>query len=190
MPLASIPSSEKENINKLYWQDGLTIRQIAEKYGAGYAPTHRFFIRHNIPRRKSDYERTPEIRQKMADTRVRLGIGVGADNPRWKGGIATNANDRAITGIGYWKATVKRRDGNICQLCGLDGNIACNDCKRKPVMHIDHIKPWKEFPELRLDVSNGRVLCADCHYSTLRKSGELLGPPNGKAEGNQQPSQA
>jgi len=72
------------------------------------------------------------------------------------------------------------------QMCGVDGKQSCGHCGAKPRLHADHIKPWKDYPELRFDVSNGRTLCEDCHIRN--KSGELLGPLNEKDEGNQQPS--
>jgi len=50
-----------------------------------------------------------------------------------------------------WKARVNVRDNFICQECGNQGRDA------------HHIKPWKENPKLRFDVSNGITLCLECH---------------------------
>jgi hypothetical protein len=55
-----------------------------------------------------------------------------------------------------WKARVNVRDNFTCQDCGKKGNEA------------HHIKPWKENPELRLEVSNGKTLCLDCHKNYSR----------------------
>ena len=33
-------------------------------------------------------------------------------------------------------------------------------------LHVDHIKPYSLYPELRLDLNNARTLCKDCHYKT------------------------
>lgn len=32
--------------------------------------------------------------------------------------------------------------------------------------NADHIKSFKDHPELRTDLQNGRTLCVDCHRKT------------------------
>jgi 5-methylcytosine-specific restriction endonuclease McrA len=54
-----------------------------------------------------------------------------------------------------WKILVRRRDGDKCVLCGSGDRL-----------EVDHIKSFRTHPELRYDVSNGRVLCHDCHIKT------------------------
>ncbi len=55
-----------------------------------------------------------------------------------------------------WRIAVFERDDYTCQECGQRGGE----------LNADHIKPFALFPELRLDVSNGRTLCKPCHLST------------------------
>lgn len=55
-----------------------------------------------------------------------------------------------------WREGVFRRDDFTCQLCG----------KRGGKLHADHIKRFADFPELRLAETNGRTLCAECHFAT------------------------
>jgi len=50
-----------------------------------------------------------------------------------------------------WKSRVNVRDNFICQECGKKGNEA------------HHKKSWRDFPELRFEISNGITLCLDCH---------------------------
>lgn len=57
-----------------------------------------------------------------------------------------------------WKVSVKTRDNFTCCICGA----------KNKVMHTDHIKPYELFPNLRLDISNGRTLCKSCHYNTFK----------------------
>jgi len=57
-----------------------------------------------------------------------------------------------------WAVRVKRRDHYTCQLCGTQG--------RGRDIHADHIKSLAQYPELRLDLNNGRTLCAPCHRKT------------------------
>ena len=53
---------------------------------------------------------------------------------------------------------VFKRDGFTCQYCG----------KSPPgvTLEADHIKPFSTYPELRLELSNGRTLCKSCHSKT------------------------
>lgn len=53
-----------------------------------------------------------------------------------------------------WRLSVFERDKFTCVNCGDDkgGNL-----------NADHIKPFCLYPELRLDVDNGRTLCESCH---------------------------
>ena len=52
---------------------------------------------------------------------------------------------------------VFKRDNFKCVLCGdkKGGNI-----------EADHIKDFALYPELRLDINNGRTLCKSCHKKT------------------------
>ena len=50
-----------------------------------------------------------------------------------------------------------KRDGARCKCCGAtpaDGRV----------MHVDHIKPRKHFPQLALDLNNLQVLCDVCNH--------------------------
>ena len=40
--------------------------------------------------------------------------------------------------------------------CGLSGGV----------IQADHIKPYSLYPELRLEIDNGRTLCKPCHIKT------------------------
>lgn len=51
-----------------------------------------------------------------------------------------------------WITSVYQRDNYTCQNCGAIGMI-----------HAHHIKQWKDYQELRYEVSNGVTLCQDCH---------------------------
>lgn len=54
-----------------------------------------------------------------------------------------------------WRKAVFDRDGRACTKCGSVHRL-----------HADHIKPFSQFPDLRYEVSNGRVLCFECHKQT------------------------
>lgn len=82
-----------------------------------------------------------------------------------------------------WRDAVIARDGATCTRCVAQG----------VEVHAHHIKPYKEYPELRFDVDNGMTLCFRCHWAehtalTAKavKSGDTL---SAGAEGNPEPSQ-
>lgn len=82
-----------------------------------------------------------------------------------------------------WAAKVLSRDKATCQECGATG----------VELHAHHIKPHKEFPALRWDVSNGLTLCWRCHYALHHTATDENGvnsgkPAAGHAGGNPEPS--
>ena len=50
-----------------------------------------------------------------------------------------------------------KQHGAVCQCCGASP-------KTGAVMHVDHIKPRKLFPQLALDLNNLQVLCGECNH--------------------------
>lgn len=84
---------------------------------------------------------------------------VGEDSRNWKGG-----KSRAYR-VGYysapyreWRISVFERDNYLCQDCGVSGS--------KVYLTAHHIKSFTHYPELRLEVSNGKTLCEPCHSKT------------------------
>lgn len=61
-----------------------------------------------------------------------------------------------------WRRAVGNRDKWECLQCGA-----------KAQLHADHIKPYILYPELRYDITNGRILCADCHRKTDTYGGKI-----------------
>lgn len=80
----------------------------------------------------------------------------------WRGGL-TNENRllRNSYLVSNWRKEVFKRDNYTCQDCKLHASLL-----PKSSLTADHIKPWALFPELRLELSNGRTLCRDCHRKT------------------------
>lgn len=81
----------------------------------------------------------------------------GENSHRWQGGKTSEAMIiRTSAKYSAWRMEVFKRDNYTCVLCGSYGNN----------LNADHIKPFSEYPELRLDVNNGRTLCFSCHTKT------------------------
>ena len=51
---------------------------------------------------------------------------------------------------------LKENDGR-CECCGRGRNDGI-------ILHVDHIKPRKKYPELALDPKNLQVLCNECNH--------------------------
>ena len=78
----------------------------------------------------------------------------GANNYNWKGGITTeNLKFRRSFEYRIWREAVYARDDYTCQNCHVRG----------VELNADHIKPFSQYPELRLAIDNGRTLCVSCH---------------------------
>lgn len=79
------------------------------------------------------------------------------NHPLWDGGKTTES-EKIRKSVDYknWRKEVFKRDDFTCKICN----------KRGGRLQADHIKPFSIFPSLRLDVSNGRTLCVDCHKRT------------------------
>lgn len=75
----------------------------------------------------------------------------------WKGGV-TPAHEifRKSRVYREWRTHVFKRDDYTCQACG----------ERGGELHADHELPFSEFPDLRLEILNGRTLCEKCHRKT------------------------
>lgn len=98
----------------------------------------------------------------------------GANHWNWKGGKSSPAEKiRKSAEYKAWRLKVYRRDKFSCVECGYRSH------KNMDII-ADHINPFYFFPELRLDVNNGRTLCIKCdkkigfNYSRDRQKYESL----------------
>ena len=97
---------------------------------------------------------SPEAIEKIKEARKRQ---FGYKCPAWKGGVtAKNKLLRESSGMRTWRISIFERDDYTCALCSTRGGT----------LNADHIKPFALYPELRLELSNGRTLCIDCHSKT------------------------
>ena len=55
----------------------------------------------------------------------------------------------------------------------------CKQCSSTDILHVHHIKNWKEYPELRFDINNGITLCKSCHMK-LHGKGRIVSPETRK----------
>lgn len=104
----------------------------------------------------------------------------GADNARYN--PDADRTGRRDSRHDAWADAVISNDKATCRICGATNTE----------LHAHHVRSWKEYPELRFEVSNGIALCAPCHWTIHAalaakavNSGKLL--PGG-AEDNPEPS--
>ena len=82
-----------------------------------------------------------------------VGALVKSEIERYNGARLLQA-ERTTSEYRSFKKAVLERDGYCCVICGATDHL-----------HVHHIKPFREYPELRTDIDNGITLCADCHRS-------------------------
>lgn len=178
--------NDKEWLRKMYIDEFLSTKQLASLVGTTVGNIHSALIHMGIETRgykEGWHTRYPEGRwgkdtanwkggkPRCVDcgkevikygavrcmTCERVNNRLGVKNQNWQGGITSeNVKIRSSKEMKLWKKAVLERDGRVCRFCGVT----------EGEMHIDHIKPFANYPELRLDISNGRVLCIDCHRKT------------------------
>lgn len=77
--------------------------------------------------------------------------------------IGRIGRDPARRGWQYarWRRAVYKRDEKTCQVCG----------DTEDTIFAHHILSWKDYPELRYELSNGIALCRTCHNKLHKNRG-------------------
>jgi len=91
----------------------------------------------------------------------------GENSWSWQGGKTSDNDLQRLKFLRTVVPVVLERDDYTCQICDTSGGR----------LHVDHIKSWSEYPELRFTESNCRALCRACHYYVTFKK---IMPSNSK----------
>lgn len=78
----------------------------------------------------------------------------GKNHYNWQGGITPKNQLERVKFIYSVGKNILKRDNYTCQICKIRGGY----------LHVDHIKGWSPYPELRFNLDNCRTLCVRCHY--------------------------
>ena len=106
--------------------------------------------------------REKQIKKWRRKWKLRL---IEENNPCWKGGVTNIRQGRQYEAeISQWRRRVFARDNYTCQQCGIKPRASGQ-------LNAHHIKSWKDYPNLRFEVSNGRTLCRKCHKEIHRNGG-------------------
>lgn len=99
---------------------------------------------------------------------------IGKNHWNWQGGISEE-NEKFRKSLDYilWKSAVFMRDNYTCKICSRKRGWN-KDIKKRIYIEADHIKPFAQYPELRLAIDNGRTLCKECHRQTTTYGVKLI----------------
>lgn len=77
----------------------------------------------------------------------------GENGANWRGGVTTE-NEKIRKSIPYkkWRWEIFVRDNFECQICGQKGGD----------LRANHIKKFADYPDLRLEPTNGVTICRNC----------------------------
>lgn len=144
----SIPKNKKlfcEPIIVAMYSIGMSTSEISVIYDCHKTTINNVLKRNNVTLRDSKELLIEASRLRSGDK-----------SPNWQGGI-TNVGQmiRKTQTYKVIRQEVLVRDNYKCILCESDINIC-----------VDHIKSFSDYPELRLDKDNLRVLCKKCHINT------------------------
>lgn len=127
-----------------------------KKTGGSFKPGHRHTEESKQKMRASHIgkKQSPEHIKKRAD-KLRGRIKPGIHKTEVSRAIRMSAEYK------LWRTSVFERDNYTCIWCG-----ARSENGKRVFLNADHIKPFCDYPELRLAIDNGRTLCEPCHKTT------------------------
>jgi 5-methylcytosine-specific restriction endonuclease McrA len=141
IPVGKISRKERKRANALN-------REILRASG----PLRAAKDSHKAAKRRSGLtkDKSPDPVQKGAESRVKAFQAKSLIDP---------VSDAFLSSF-EWRSVrmiALKKHGARCQCCGVSPADGA-------VMHVDHIKPRKIFPNLALDVANLQVLCHECNH--------------------------
>lgn len=188
--LANYWSMKKRDIAAAIKRSVSVVERVAEKNGLTRKNYH--------PAEKHCIDCGKKLANKYMDVkRCRPCAVKGENNRMWRGGVTPLCMQIRNALRKAWTLPVMARDNFSCQSCGNTGkNLQAHHINRfvdirDEVMRKNNVSGEDLVKAIvaahRLE--DGVTLCKPCHREVHSgKTGELLENPNGKAEGNQQPS--
>lgn len=106
----------------------------------------------NAARKRSglSVDKSPDQMQRSAESRVKTFQKMSTIDPA-SDGFLQSFEWRSV------RMMALKKYSPVCMCCGASPQTGA-------VLHVDHVKPRKIFPQLALDVSNLQILCGDCNH--------------------------
>lgn len=82
---------------------------------------------------------------------------LGSRNPKYRVDLTPEQRQDNFKRMKFKKEIqplVLARDNYTCTVCDTSAKY----------LHVDHIKRWRDYPELRYSLENCRTVCRPCHY--------------------------
>ena len=153
----------KNYLSSLYLSKGLSTIKIASELRVSPGTVSRWLKRFEIPRREKGGSlkgQTMSLASREKMRKSKKGKYLGANNPNWKGAkISAEIRDRRSYQAKIWRAACLNRDGHTCTACGSIEKL-----------HVHHILAYKEYPDRRWDLHNGKTLCVFCHEKVHKRT--------------------
>jgi len=141
-----------EEIYRLYWDEELSVEEVAKVFGCSIVTIYKKMLKYNIPRRTlSEAHKLAYTKKKNSLSKMNFKM---ENNPNWRGG--KSFEPYPLNWNKTFKEQIRYRDGYTCQLCGCPEI----ECRRK--LSIHHIDYNKE----NLNPNNLISLCVKCHCKT------------------------
>ncbi len=154
-----MPDSEKKRKSEDYKARGIRppSRKGIPSWNSGKTNIYSQETRDSISKTlKKHFENNPFVL--TMESRIKIGKAHSGDKCTfWKGGLAKiNLSERqnfmATLAYKEWRRAIFERDGYTCQACGEKGGK----------LRAHHIKKYRNYPELRIILTNGITICYDC----------------------------
>lgn len=162
-------NEDEKKVIKLY-REGLSCRQIAEKYNCSVFPVKK--VLKNIPKRKAtDY-----------DTHFSKNQGFGETHHSWKGGYKSIYDRiRDLKSYWTWRNTILNRDNKECIECSYKENLEVhhkitlkslidNYCEKNKIL-VKNLTKLNLNDEYFYKLDNGITYCKTCHRNHHNKHG-------------------
>lgn len=130
--------------------------ELAEEYGVSVTYIQQLGKGAGLVKDPSLRKWSPEQRAALAWSPERKAKISGANHHNWKGGRPIWERFKAGP-YQEWRKAVLERDQYRCRHCGEQF------VKNQPFLDAHHIKSYKDYVDLRFEVSNGLALCRPCH---------------------------
>jgi len=126
-----------------------------------------------ISESKKGKKRPQWVIDKLRNTMLKNGFGIGKKNNNWKGGITdlfyliteSRFNDA-------WKYKIKKRD-KVCAICGSKKRLQVHHLRNLATLIIENKinkDNWRDFRNVLFDINNGVLLCYDHHNNPYTDS--------------------